>query len=316
LAYLPFYITPEEFAKEQSRQEQEIGAGKNLYTWDCCNIEEAFRWNAVKHTCFALTPVAAIFSLLGYLFYSEWGIFAYFISFVLFTILAVAGYMTMGVDNGYKYTLSSLGIVQKKWRYEPKWVNTAMQAIAGLCAFASLFAIAVVGPMAFAGTGIFLLMGWGMMNRKPLTEEETIVALKEDWLRAEYNSKRRALVLWHTVENCRYQDVAQTNVSRLRSQTESYLFFKTESELEKVVQFFESQGLNCNQNLDVKQLFDGDYQYEKIHGMSVVSRQYKVDEAHVLRANNTPVPEPQYYLEDDWLNKEEWEQRTGRPVVT
>ncbi|WP_052771938.1 hypothetical protein [Vibrio mexicanus] len=132
MAYLPFYLTPEEFEEHQTKQELAIREGKNLHTWTCNNIEEANRYAAIQFTCLALTPAAIIMALIGR-GGEHWA--AYLAAFLIFVVIAYAGYLTAGLDNRYTYALSELGLVQKKRRDEPEWVNTAMQAIAGLCAF-------------------------------------------------------------------------------------------------------------------------------------------------------------------------------------
>ncbi|MER2498075.1 hypothetical protein [Vibrio neptunius] len=43
MAYLPFFLTPEEFALKQKQQEQEIAAGRDQIRWHKYDIEEAFR---------------------------------------------------------------------------------------------------------------------------------------------------------------------------------------------------------------------------------------------------------------------------------
>ncbi|GAL20835.1 hypothetical protein JCM19235_3837 [Vibrio maritimus] len=50
MAYLPFYLTPEEFEVYQKEREKQIKAGKHFFEWSSNNIEEANRYNARIHT--------------------------------------------------------------------------------------------------------------------------------------------------------------------------------------------------------------------------------------------------------------------------
>ena len=44
MAYLPFYLTPEEFELKQKQQEQEIAAGRGQIRWHKYDIEKPFRY--------------------------------------------------------------------------------------------------------------------------------------------------------------------------------------------------------------------------------------------------------------------------------
>ncbi|GAL20840.1 hypothetical protein JCM19235_3842 [Vibrio maritimus] len=150
MAYLPFYLTPEEFEAYQEEQEKQIKQGLHTHEWSCHNIEEPNRYGAFQFTVLSLIPVALMMAYVGYIGYIKLNGFAAFCVLVLFCTLTYAWYLTVGVDNHYRYVLSEFGFVQKKNRAEPEWVNKVMLIIAWVSAIGCLVAVSVAGPMALA----------------------------------------------------------------------------------------------------------------------------------------------------------------------
>ncbi|WP_052771939.1 hypothetical protein [Vibrio mexicanus] len=176
--------------------------------------------------------------------------------------------------------------------------------------FGSLFAVAVVGPMAFAGTGIFLLMGWGMMNRKPMNESKTVIAHSSDFLFAHYNKKRRVILFYHKYDACFYQDVAKTTVRRSQTRGGSYLFFKSEQELEEVIQRFTDEwNLDCYEIDDVNKLFDLDSgKPAKLIKTPSRSQSYLKEEIHKKKETREAELRWRYLYKGQWLTDKEIEQ--------
>ncbi|WP_371133750.1 hypothetical protein [Vibrio japonicus] len=50
MAYLPFYITPEECVIYQEAQEQEIASGDHVISWATVNVEEPSRYIHISMT--------------------------------------------------------------------------------------------------------------------------------------------------------------------------------------------------------------------------------------------------------------------------
>ncbi len=78
MAYLPFYITPEELALKQKKQEQQFYEGDNVHTWKKYDVEESFRY---KFLCLSIAPV---------------------IPFLIFTFLLVFG-MVAGSNTSLQF---------------------------------------------------------------------------------------------------------------------------------------------------------------------------------------------------------------------
>ncbi len=81
----------------------------------------------------------------------------------------------------------------KKRRNMPKWVNTATQAVGWVGAVVCVVMVALVGPMALAGAGAFILLSFGILKRQPDEPTEVRVGEREDWLFADYNKKRKVI---------------------------------------------------------------------------------------------------------------------------
>ena len=165
MAYLPFYITPDEFSAYQEAQEQEIFSGDNLTTWRKYDIEEANRFAYIFDS---LVPIA-IMSVVLFLFWYTLGqdpLMGYVAVGVLIMGYGLS-YLLFGLDYRYDYIFSSKGFVMKKRRNMPKWVNTATQAVGWVGAVVCVVMVALVGPMALAGAGAFILLSFGMLKRQP-----------------------------------------------------------------------------------------------------------------------------------------------------
>ncbi|MGV0467582.1 hypothetical protein LCE49_28285, partial [Vibrio harveyi] len=120
MAYLPFYITPEEFSAYQEEQEQKILNGMNLTVWHKHDIEEPFRY---LYLSIAIAAVSPLFFLTYFLHDSSEMILTYILS-GLTIIMSGVSYLTFGLDNRYDYTFSDRGLVIKKRRNLPNWVNS------------------------------------------------------------------------------------------------------------------------------------------------------------------------------------------------
>ncbi|GAL20837.1 hypothetical protein JCM19235_3839 [Vibrio maritimus] len=48
MAYLPFYLTPEEFEVFQADHEKQIKSGEHFHEWSSNNIEEINRYGALQ----------------------------------------------------------------------------------------------------------------------------------------------------------------------------------------------------------------------------------------------------------------------------
>ncbi len=303
MAYSPFYVTPEELAVYQEAQEQEILAGDNVRTWHKYDVEEPFRY---YFKLFALPFVIAPF-LLTLFIHTNDSVGVTIFSFILSVMVSGAFYLTIGLDYRYDYIFSSKGFVMKKRRNMPKWVNTAMQAVGWVGAVVCVVMVALVGPMALAGAGAFILLSFGMLKRKPDEPTEVRVGEREDWLFADYNKKRKVIKFFFKHDTCEYINMEHTKISRLHNRFHYYVFFKTVSDLESMVnQLATEYKLDCTEVADHKKLFEAKPE-ARLFGTPVCYKEYQTDEVFDLRASNAPLPEREYLYNGKWQTESEIE---------
>ncbi|CAH1541857.1 conserved membrane hypothetical protein [Vibrio owensii] len=303
MAYSPFYVTPEELAVYQEAQEQEILTGDNLTTWHKYDVEEPFRYH---YKLTALPFVIAPFLMVFFIHTSD-TVGATIFAFILSVMMAGVFYLTIGLDYRYDYIFSSKGFAMKKRRNMPKWVNTATQAVGWIGAVVCVIMVALVGPMALAGTGAFILLSFGMLKRQPDERTEVKVGEREDWLFADYNKKRKVIQFYFKHDICRYRDTAHETIFRSQDRFDCYVFFKTEADLESMVnQLATEYKLDCTEVADHKKLFEAKPE-ARLFSIPVCSREYQTDEVFDLRASNAPLPEREYLYNGKWQTESEIE---------
>ncbi|MFH4788494.1 hypothetical protein WL049_11630 [Vibrio alginolyticus] len=303
MAYSPFYVTPEELAVYQEAQEQEILAGDNVRTWHKYDVEEPFRY---YFKLFALPFVIAPFLLTLFIHTSDTVDVTIF-SFILSVIVSGAFYLTIGLDYRYDYIFSDKGFVMKKRRNMPKWVNTATQAVGWIGAMVCVVMVAMVGPMALAGAGAFILVSFKMLKRQPDEPTEVRVGEREDWLFADYNKKRKVIKFFFKHDTCEYINIEHTKISRLHNRFHYYVFFKTVSDLESMVnQLATEYKLDCTEVADHKKLFEAKPE-ARLFGTPVCYKEYQTDEVFDLRASKAPLPEREYLYNGKWQTESEIE---------
>ena len=304
MAYSPFYITPEELAVYQEAQEQEILKGDNLTTWHKYDVEEPFRYH------YKLTALPFMSFLFGIVFltHSSDTLVVTFFGLILSVMMAGIFYLTIGLDYRYDYIFSDKGFVMKKRRNMPKWANTATQAVGWIGAVVCVLMVAVVGPMALAGAGALILFSFGMLKRKPDEPTEVRIGEREDWLFADYNKKRKVIQFYFKQDKCEYIDMEHNTIVRSHSRSDCYVFFKTETDLESMVnQLATEYKLDCTEVDDHKKLFESKSE-SRLFSIPVCSREYQTDEVFDLRASNAPLPEREYLYNGKWQTESEIEQ--------
>ncbi|EIK0772948.1 hypothetical protein [Vibrio alginolyticus] len=312
MAYSPFYITPEELAVYQEAQEQEILAGDNVRTWHKYDVEEPFRY---YFKLFAFPFVIAPFLLTLFIHTSDTVDVTIF-SFILSVMVSGAFYLTIGLDYRYDYIFSDKGFVMKKRRNMPKWVNTATQAVGWIGAVVCVVMVAMVGPMALAGAGAFILVSFKMLKRQPDEPTEVRVGEREDWLFADYNKKRKVIKFFFKHDTCEYINIEHTKISRLHNRFHYYVFFKTVSDLESMVnQLATEYKLDCTEVADHKKLFEAKPE-ARLFGTPVCYKEYQTDEVFDLRASKAPLPEREYLYNGKWQTESEIEKSKSELTTT
>ncbi|KOF29618.1 hypothetical protein ACX09_17435, partial [Vibrio alginolyticus] len=229
-------------------------------------------------------------------------------SFILSVMVSGAFYLTIGLDYRYDYIFSDKGFVMKKRRNMPKWANTATQAVGWIGAVVCVLMVAVVGPMALAGAGAFILVSFKMLKRQPDEPTEVRVGEREDWLFADYNKKRKVIKFFFKYDRCEYQDTAQEITFRSQGRFYCYIFFKNEVELESMVtQLSEAYKLDCKEVNDHKKLFEAKPE-PRLFTTPAYYREYPTNEVFDLRDAKAPLPECKYLYNGKWQTESEIEQ--------
>ncbi|EJG0480824.1 MULTISPECIES: hypothetical protein [Vibrio] len=308
MAYSPFYITPEELAVYQEAQEQEILKGDNLTTWHKYDVEEPFRY----HYKLTALPFMSFLFVIVFLTHSSDTLVVTFFGLILSVMMAGIFYLTIGLDYRYDYIFSDKGFVMKKRRNMPKWANTATQAVGWIGAVVCVLMVAVVGPMALAGAGALILFSFGMLKRKPDEPTEVRIGEREDWLFADYNKKRKVIQFYFKQDKCEYIDMEHNTIVRSHSRSDCYVFFKTETDLESMVnQLATEYKLDCTEVDDHKKLFESKPE-SRLFSIPVCSREYQTEEVFDLRASNAPLPEREYLYNGKWQTESEIEQSKSK----
>ncbi|MFS1462624.1 hypothetical protein BCU45_006880 [Vibrio lentus] len=306
MAYLPFYLTPEELSVYQEAQEQEISSGSNVLRWSVVNVEMPSRYIHLYFTLVTLCVCIAIFFALANFERTDDTIFlACVLSFcvALFYFL-----MRWGLLKQYHYVLSEKGLVAKSSSTIPKWMNNASQVTGWVGATICILMVLLVGPMALAGAGAFILVSFKMLKRQPDEPTEIKIGEREDWLFAYYNKNRKVIVLYHKYDDCDYRDVAKTTVSRCHNRGRSFLFFKSTNDLKRVIEKLSKEyQLKCTEFKDIKALFNA-YSPDELLLEPARSLEFPVDDTFELRSQNAPIPECEYLYNGKWQTESEIEQ--------
>ncbi|MGI2936596.1 hypothetical protein [Vibrio diabolicus] len=303
MAYLPFFITPDEFSAYQEEQEQQILKGSNLTVWYKHDIEEPFRY---LYLSIAIAAVSPLFVLTYFLHDSSEMILTYILS-GLTIIMSGVSYLTFGLDNRYDYTLSDRGLVIKKRRNLPNWVNSATQVMGWIGAIVCVLMVGVAGPVTLVGAGGFILVSFRMLKRQPDEPTEIKIGEREDWLFAYYNKQRKVITLYHKYDDCDYRDVAKTTVNRCHNRGRSFIFFRSTNDLERVLEKLSKEyQLKCTQFEDTKALFNA-YSPDELLLEPARSREFPLDDTFELRAQNASIPEWEYLYNGKWQTESEIE---------
>ena len=179
MAYLPFYITPEQFQHYQKQRSETIRNEPRVTHWMCKNVENKYRFYRLQ---FWLLPVLVITPLLMALYsLADIGPFwtfsnlIFYITLIPAVVVGWAAYLSYGIDDRYDYTLSSAGLIYQKRLDEPLWGPRFVQIMAYIACGASILAVAIMGPLALVGSGGFLLLAFACTKKREIHVDEYII---------------------------------------------------------------------------------------------------------------------------------------------
>ncbi|GAB7223242.1 hypothetical protein VoSk93_24580 [Vibrio owensii] len=305
MAYLPFFITPEEIAIYQEAQEQEISSGNDVLRWSVVNAEMPSRYIHLYFTLVTLFVCIAIFFALANFDQNDDTIFlACVLSFcvTLFYFL-----MRWGLLKQYHYVFSEKGLVAKSSSTIPKWMNSATQTVGWVGATICILMVILVGPMALAGAGAFILVSFKILKRQPDEPTEVRIGEREDWLFAYYNKKRKVIRFYHKYDECSKRDLKKNTVFRAQTRGYSYIFFKTAQGLDAMLKTLSNKyGIECIDFPDHKTFFEGRPE-PRIEDIPSRNLEFPVADTFDLRAQKAPLPEWRRIYHGKWQTELEIE---------
>lgn len=304
MAYLPFYVTPEEFREYQQQQELEIKEGENLIEWEAYNIEMPNRYTYHLFVLAVMIPAVIFTYFVG--FWSG-GVGKTIISiFVILFIYGIA-HLTFSVDYHFTYSLSSKGFMLSRRRNMPKWMNKAVQITAWCAALFCILMVGFAGPMILAGAGGAILLAFGMLKKQPDEPTDIITAQPDDLLSGYYNSKRKVIALHTKKDSIYFKDTNIGLLSRSYNRGVAYIFFSNKEQLINIVERFEKEfGIRLIEEPNHKLLFDLDFIYHDIKHLPSISGTYLLSETENHK-KNSPLPEEKYIFNNQWYTKQELE---------
>ena len=311
MAYLPFYLTPEEFALKQKQQEQEIAAGREQIRWHKYDTEKPFRY---FNYCISIAVCLPSY-LLAFVLFERGETFSNALMIGQALFLSGLAYLMFGLDYRYDYTLSEKGLVVKKRRNMPRWVNSAAQVVAWFGAGFCVFMVATVGPMILAGAGGLILLSFTGLKRQPDEEAEVRIGHREDWLFVYYNKKRKVIKFFHKFDWCFYLDTDRTKIFRSQDRGYSNVFFHSQSELEDMIERLSNQyQLECIEVVEKKEIFVGKIE-PKLLEFPARHLEFLKSELDGIKARKTPPPRWEYLFDGEWRTKAEIEQLQSQAMV-
>jgi hypothetical protein len=148
------------------------------------NAPVIYEWDAVEQSTsefgiFAIAFFSIIIPVICYYFLSE-NIFNVLVFFVgsIFFMYPYTRFLLMPDEKNH-YQLTSVGVRYTSKKDIPDFVYTAVRYIAWGGVLLSVFAMAIMGPLALVGAGGFALLAVGFVNYKPKIENHEFFFLDE-----------------------------------------------------------------------------------------------------------------------------------------
>ena len=297
MAYLPFYITPEQFQTYQQQRSETIANAPNLTRWMCKNVEHRHRHLRAVIWLLPTLLVGAFF--LGILLTSSepfWSLAIYII--IPLMIGAWAGYLSYGIDDRYDYTLSSAGLIYQKRLDEPLWGPRFVQIMAYIACGASILAVAIMGPLALAGSGGFLLLAFACTKKREIDVDEYIIP-SEQFICARHHKQRKVLCLYSKYDVCETSLEQLESVFRVHTKEDSCLFYKNEKQLMAIHKILLEIDIPIEEVDDIALIFDFHKSPSCFYELSMAKETFHRDEALTRFDDPPPVGKSQ-----EQVNKE------------
>lgn len=160
--------------EEIKKLKEDIWSAPVVYEWD------AIEWGVTEFGMFIFALVSSLIMPLSIAFIADDYSIDLFLFWVLMFFMAYFMYRFLFMPKEKNcYQLTSIGIRYTSKKDIPDFVYTAVRYIAWGGVLLSVFAMAIMGPLALVGAGGFALLAVGFVNYKPKIENHEFFFLDE-----------------------------------------------------------------------------------------------------------------------------------------
>ena len=159
--------------EEIKKLKEDIWSAPVVYEWD------AIEWGVTEFGMFIFALVSSLIMPLSIAFIADDYSIDLFLFWVLMFFMAYFMYrfLFMPKEKNH-YQLTSIGIRYTSKKDIPDFVYTTVRYIAWGGVLLSVFAMAIMGPLALVGAGGFALLAVGFVNYKPKIESDEFFFLR------------------------------------------------------------------------------------------------------------------------------------------
>ncbi|NOI74125.1 hypothetical protein F0224_00445 [Vibrio coralliilyticus] len=293
MAYLPFYITPEEFTELEDKKEREFREAKDSLSWTSYNLNDKNRW-VRKKLWFFMTAFVSVL-LIGVGMLADFEMWMRMEGLALATMLALvvvwfSTYISYACDDRFDYVFSKRGTVVFQRFGEPDWVPAAVKGMGIIGSVGCIILVAVVGPAALVGLGGFMLVSFVLVSRKP-HEPTRMVVPSEQYLIVKYNKKRNVICIFSKIDVCTHDSGEADSVFRVQTKGELYLFPESTKQFDEILGTLnENLSISVEQEDDLEAIFERGKRPQIVKAVRRAKATYSMEDAVNKRHLPTPPP--------------------------
>ncbi|KJY71599.1 hypothetical protein TW78_13810 [Vibrio coralliilyticus] len=293
MAYLPFYITPEEFTELEDKRESEIREKERSLCWTSYNLNDKDRWLRKRWWLLGHSLVSALLIVMGMIADFEMWMRMEGLALATMIVIPVVGFVTYisyASDDRFDYVFSKRGTVVFQRFGEPDWVPAAVKGMGIIGSVGCIILVAVVGPAALVGLGGFMLVSFVLVSRKP-HEPTRLVVPSEQYLIVKYNKKRNVICIFSKIDVCTHDSGEADSVFRVQTKGELYLFPESTKQFDEILGTLnENLSISVEQEDDLEAIFEREKRPQIVKAVRRAKATYSMEDAVNKRHLPTPPP--------------------------
>ncbi|NRF23842.1 hypothetical protein HRJ45_04525 [Vibrio coralliilyticus] len=293
MAYLPFYITPEEFTELEDKRESEIREKEGSLCWTSYNLNDKDRWLRKRWWLLGHSLVSALLIVMGMIADFEMWMRMEGLALATMIVIPVVGFVTYisyASDDRFDYVFSKRGTVVFQRFGEPDWVPAAVKGMGIIGSVGCIILVAVVGPAALVGLGGFMLVSFVLVSRKP-HEPTRLVVPSEQYLIVKYNKKRNVICIFSKIDVCTHDSGEADSVFRVQTKGELYLFPESTKQFDEILGTLnENLSISVEQEDDLEAIFERGKRPQIVKAVRRAKATYSMEDAVNKRHLPTPPP--------------------------